>query len=440
MSAAGTSAADAGTTPATEAGGSGAETGTGSTGDDSSTPPDPPAPTDTPIKHVVVIVKENHTFDNYFGTFPGAEGTTPCQTSQGDDPRAARAQQHAARPLPRALVRADRLERRQDGRLARRLRRAAPTTTTSSARSTRRPTSPTTGRTRRKYALGDHFFANVLGPSFPGHTFLLAAQAGWATGNPGIDVTNPYWGCDEASSYTVSVLDHGTCTSKDVAPCFAIPSVPTLLPNAADWKFYGTNFYVLPEIWSMFDAIIRGPQRPGGTTSSTRSTFDSDVQAGKLPAVTWLVDQDLTDEHPQVGGVCQGENWSVGHINTLMQSPLLEEHRHLLHDGRLRRLVRPRAPPRQYGCDAHAALRPRLPAPAHRHQPRTSSRASTRRSPSRRRIPNFILENFKAHAVRSADVDPAAQDKQANDLMDMFDWNQTPLDPLVLQQRSPCPP
>ena len=28
------------------------------------------------IEHVVIIVKENHTFDNYFGTFPGANGAT----------------------------------------------------------------------------------------------------------------------------------------------------------------------------------------------------------------------------------------------------------------------------------------------------------------------------------------------------------------------------
>src|SRR5215470_14299266 len=28
------------------------------------------------ISHVVVILKENHTFDNYFGTFPGANGVT----------------------------------------------------------------------------------------------------------------------------------------------------------------------------------------------------------------------------------------------------------------------------------------------------------------------------------------------------------------------------
>jgi len=27
-----------------------------------------------PIEHVVIIVKENHTFDNYFGTFAGANG------------------------------------------------------------------------------------------------------------------------------------------------------------------------------------------------------------------------------------------------------------------------------------------------------------------------------------------------------------------------------
>src|SRR5258708_6203418 len=27
-----------------------------------------------PIQHVVVIFKENHTFDNYFGTFPGVNG------------------------------------------------------------------------------------------------------------------------------------------------------------------------------------------------------------------------------------------------------------------------------------------------------------------------------------------------------------------------------
>ena len=36
------------------------------------------------IKHIVFIVKENRTFDNYFGTFPGADGATSGQISTGE--------------------------------------------------------------------------------------------------------------------------------------------------------------------------------------------------------------------------------------------------------------------------------------------------------------------------------------------------------------------
>ena len=33
--------------------------------------------TSTPIKHFLIIMQENHTFDNYFGTYPGANGFPP---------------------------------------------------------------------------------------------------------------------------------------------------------------------------------------------------------------------------------------------------------------------------------------------------------------------------------------------------------------------------
>src|ERR1700675_3293279 len=39
----------------------------------------------TPITHVVIIMMENHSFDNLFGTFPGANGIT---------------EPHASDPLP----------------------------------------------------------------------------------------------------------------------------------------------------------------------------------------------------------------------------------------------------------------------------------------------------------------------------------------------------
>ena len=36
-----------------------------------------------PIKHVVIIDKENHSFDNMFGQFPGADGVRWAVTSRG---------------------------------------------------------------------------------------------------------------------------------------------------------------------------------------------------------------------------------------------------------------------------------------------------------------------------------------------------------------------
>ena len=39
----------------------------------------------TPIQHLVVLMQENHTFDNYFGTYPGADGM-PAGTTMPVDP------------------------------------------------------------------------------------------------------------------------------------------------------------------------------------------------------------------------------------------------------------------------------------------------------------------------------------------------------------------
>jgi phospholipase C len=35
-----------------------------------------PAHAQQPIQHIVFLIKENHTYDNYFGLFPGGNGTT----------------------------------------------------------------------------------------------------------------------------------------------------------------------------------------------------------------------------------------------------------------------------------------------------------------------------------------------------------------------------
>ncbi|MGZ3406610.1 MAG: alkaline phosphatase family protein, partial [Polyangia bacterium] len=65
------------------AGTGGGDGGSGGGGGGSTGPANPPPDGKFPIEHIIVVVKENHTFDNYFGSFPGAEGTTTCKKSDG---------------------------------------------------------------------------------------------------------------------------------------------------------------------------------------------------------------------------------------------------------------------------------------------------------------------------------------------------------------------
>src|SRR5689334_1658590 len=69
-------------------------------------PPPPPPPTPPkgkgPIQHVVIIFKENHTFDNYFGRFKGADGEATLPLAP-DPPASDHAHDHATW-LKRATV------------------------------------------------------------------------------------------------------------------------------------------------------------------------------------------------------------------------------------------------------------------------------------------------------------------------------------------------
>jgi phospholipase C len=395
--------------------------------------PDAPPPA-TPIKHVVVVVKENHTFDNYFGAFPGADGVAQIQTSTGviTPPR-------APDRTPRDLCHQhncaltdyaggamngwDLVAGASDGDNLVYAQYAEADI-------------PNYWQYARHFALADRFFANMLGPSFPGHTFVLAAQAGWAIGNPNLQPLKPYWGCDQDPTTLVTVENHTTNMEEQVFPCFDIPSLPDVLPAGVDWKFYGTDFYVLSEIWSMFDAIKSIRMGPGWSHVVDAATFDDDVDSGTLPAVTWLVDQDFDDEHPAIGSVCSGENWTVGHLNHLMNSPLWKDTAILFTMDDFGGWYDHVAPPRQYGIDPARPYGLGFRLPLIIISPYAKPGSVFHEVSEQASIPRFIERVFGAPALSS--LDPAAQDGQANDLFGAFDFTQAPLPPLPLQMRT-CP-
>jgi phospholipase C len=405
-----------------------------------------------PIKHVVVIVKENHTFDNYFGAFPGAEGTLSttgqnlCATPQGNVPCT-----HAPDAPTHDLCHghACGLVDWDNGKMDGWGQPGGSDTGDGLAYAQYGEADiPNYWKYARTFTLGDHFFAGMIGPSMPGHMFTVAAQAGWATGNPPSDTTHPFWGCDETPSDTCPILMGGT-TPAQVFPCFQIPSVPDVLPAGTDWKYYGTNFDgIFNEVWSAFDSIapIRNtPSRWSHVVLATQLT--TDLKNHTLPAVTWLVDQDQYDEHPDVsipgnstpiGGVCGGEGWTVGYINQIMQSDYWKETAILFTMDDFGGWHDHVPPPKQYGGSPSAPYGLGFRLPLIVISPYAKPGFVFKEVASHASIARFIERVFGSTKTLH-DLDPAAQDAMSNDLFGAFDFAQKPLPPVVLTPRSPCP-
>ncbi|HZS41549.1 MAG TPA: alkaline phosphatase family protein [Polyangia bacterium] len=386
-----------------------------------------------PIDHVIVIVKENHTFDNYFGSFPGATGTNMAQTSTGAVP--------VGQP-PTQLLRdlchshdCALTDWNSGGMNHWDLGDTANANDKLAFAQYVETDIPNYWQYARKFTLADHFFSSMLGPSFPGHMFALAAQTGWAIDNPSSNQL--HWGCDQSASTTIPVLDNGSCNVKQVFPCFKFPTIPDVLPPSVSWKFYGTTLPPLVgEVWSMFDAI-------DGIRNTTKwqdhvvdeSQFDTDVANNTLPNVVWLVPQDQNSEHPPFN-ICSGENWTVGHLNAVMNNPQLWARTAIIFTyddfGGWYDHV---PPPRQYGCDAQHPYGLGFRLPAIIISPYAKPGFVMKSVAEQASIPKFLETIFSLPSLSS--IDSAAQDGPGtNDLTEAFDWKQTPNPPLPLQTRS----
>src|SRR3989440_4783956 len=102
-----------------------------------------------PIQHVVIIVKENHAFDNYFGRFPGSDGDSSLALAS-DPPSSDHPHDHAS-----WLKRATGAAREQYDQ----------------------SNIPDYWRYAQQYTLCNRYFTEVAGPSTPNHLMLIAADS-----------------------------------------------------------------------------------------------------------------------------------------------------------------------------------------------------------------------------------------------------------------------
>jgi phospholipase C len=270
------------------------------------------------IDHFIFIIKENHSFDNYFGRFPGADGATTGRLSSGATVPLAEAPDQVYPDLAHgpadatAAVDAGRMDRfdRLPGALTLGVNHAY---TAMYERDI-----PDYWAYARRFTLDDHFFSTIMGPTFPNHLVTIAAQSGGVISNPQHSAN--HWGCDAPIGTFVQTRS-ATGQLGTTFPCFDFTTLADRL-NAANiaWRYYAPQAGQQGYIFSVFDAIrhIRnGPQWP--TNIVPWAQFQTDVAHGKLAPVTWLVTDTPQSEHPPAS-TCLGEDTTVAEVNAVMHS------------------------------------------------------------------------------------------------------------------------
>ncbi len=298
------------------------------------------------IRHVVVIMQENRSFDHYFGTFPGADGLPmrdgvpavclPDPTARTcDRPFVDHADVNGGGPhgAPAATEAID--GGKMDGFVGVAAR--------ASGRRCRGPTDPNCGEDggqgpsrvmgyhtqsdipnywsyAREFVLQDRMFEPVASHSLPSHLYMVSA---WSA-----DCANP--------------ADPMSCRGDRVRkrPGPEAPETPygwtdltwLLNRNHVSWAYYldggamrkGVGGHGgrggVPEIWNVLPKFTDVHQDDQVGNVRNLDTFFASLSDGSLPAVSWIAPNSRDSEHPP-WAVSVGQSYVTHLINAIMRSP-----------------------------------------------------------------------------------------------------------------------
>jgi phospholipase C len=266
----------------------------------------------TPIHHFVVLLQENHTFDNYFGTYPGADGIPngvcmPVNPYQGPRPcvRPFHIGNQSIIDLDHSeySARMDLHKGAMDGFV-----RAQHVRSGSGSQAMgyyNGSNVPFYWNVADRYVLFDHFFSSMLGGSFLNHVYWVAAGTGNATQAippGGLNVTTIFDRLQQAGiSWKFYVQDYN--------PAISYRTLPRL-KNA--------NRASEP-IWCPLLDIPRFLNTPALRSHIVDlSQYYTDLRDGTLPQVAYVTSSGAS-EHPP-GSLTTGQHFVHGLVNSLMSS------------------------------------------------------------------------------------------------------------------------
>ncbi len=344
--------------------------------------------TTTPIKHVVVIMMENRTFDSFFGRFPGANGVTLPRASnplEGDN-------DHTS---PAALASID--GGKMDGFLP-----------WEEVQYTQQDI-PNYWAYAQQFGLGDNFFTDVPTNSTPNHL-------SWISGDdPNLFDGSHSSGCTSNQNALLYSKDPTTGNYYWNYPCYNVPTLPQeLTANGISWKYYVSSpNWDGPRYFSALDGSPNDIQNA--------AQFATDVKNGNMAQVSLVTPIPAQSDHPPAF-LEAGQDFVTNAVNAVMNSSYWSSTAIFLTWDDFGGFYDHVAPPTVDGL----GLGPRVPliviSPYARHNYISHAQGEFAS------FDKFIEENWNIPPVGSRD-----SLAQTSDLMDFFNWNQTPQSPLILQ-------
>ncbi len=186
-----------------------------------------------------------------------------------------------------------------------------------------------------QYVLADEMFDTQGSESFTGHQDLIAGGTvvNYDPSQYGDNsiIDNPFvlspWGCDSPPGTVTSLITTGGQFERAVGPfpCFTYGTIRDQLDaKKISWKYYtvGSNKGA-SGIWSAFDAIkaVRdGPEWKTNVTTDPIVIF-KDIKNDKLPSVAWITPDAFNSDHPaEYSGKTpedNGPSWVASVVNAI---------------------------------------------------------------------------------------------------------------------------
>jgi phospholipase C len=290
-----------------------------------------PGASESVIKHVVIIVQENRSVDNFFQFLPGANTQSYGLNSQG--------QKVTLQPQPLSVPwdvshlhqywLLDYANGNMNGFDLEKCKNRLCPADASYSYVPESDVAPyyTLAET---YTFADELFETDQGPSFPSHQYLVSGTSTLsdgspkrAAGNPGTPSDKGTGGCDSPAGSLVAVIDPKGFEPKSLQtyPCFKRQSLMNEMDAAGiTWKYYQDS--PGPGLWHGVDAIYSIWSNPGEMAASVvtpPSQVLTDVAKGNLADVVWVTPTGKASDH---AGVTDGSgpSWVGSVVNAIGQS------------------------------------------------------------------------------------------------------------------------